>query len=502
MLEAKNRYTFLILLVMITLFDVGLLHADEAPVPPAKALRPIARIEIPGACLSMGPALPATKNRPAQPATPYGGDLRIGDLDGDSVVDFIVFKSVGGLKPCYIGAFTWTGKVLWERGDKDRTVTALERKVETYDTDSPSRPGPVLVVDIDGDDETEVVAMMLPAAVTETSVWEMDDMELVVLNGKTGDVERRAAPEPFRQASAYNAEGKRQVPNFVHQRLLAADFRGTGGPHDFAVKIGNGVLAFNHKLEVLWTYTNKYGQYGRHSSYIPTVGDVDADGKDELCGGNFLIDDDGSVMWEKMMAEHNDSVRIVEWDGDLSNGNEIVLSGFGQVVNSDGEVLVKLGKERVPHGQEVRCGPFREEVSGIQMAVRYNGHRRDILLAGREGRVIADFKVDPTHINVGMETVFFHGRDEPALLYSPASLYNGFGHEVFSLVGMPPESRKGRMGWYHCIPADLDGSGRDSMVIYDAYADEVFVYSAQPFEPMPPKGYVHTQRQWNVRLMD
>ena len=94
--------------------------------------------------------------------------------------------------------------------------------------------------------------------------------------------------------------------------------------------------------------------------------------------------------------------------------------------------------------------------------------------------------VDPSPVNVGMETVDWSGPAEPALLFSPCALYDGQGRKVVTVPGLPPPSGKGRMGWFHCIPAPLDGSGRESIVLYDPYTDEVFVYGANPLASDPP----------------
>ncbi|HIL08807.1 MAG TPA: hypothetical protein EYG11_08915 [Candidatus Latescibacteria bacterium] len=48
-----------------------------------------------------------------------GGDIRIGDLSGDGRMDFLVYKSLGGIKPSFLGAFTLEGEVLWSLGDKE-----------------------------------------------------------------------------------------------------------------------------------------------------------------------------------------------------------------------------------------------------------------------------------------------------------------------------------------------------------------------------------------------
>ena len=72
----------------------------------------------------------------------YGGDVRLGNLRGTGQVDFLAYRSVdvahdeGGMKPCFLGAFTADGEVLWSVGEGG---------------DQPCRPGPVAVFDVDGD---------------------------------------------------------------------------------------------------------------------------------------------------------------------------------------------------------------------------------------------------------------------------------------------------------------------------------------------------------------
>jgi hypothetical protein len=467
---------------------------------PAKAFRQ-GHIRIPETLLSDAVQENARDGRSGVAYT-FGGDIRIGDLDGDGTVDFVLAKALGGMKTCYIAAFTWDGRVLWTWGDKNRRVASSDKPGESYTAQPPARPGPLLVADIDGDGRNEVVAVVLDSTTTKTSLWDMKGTTFLVLDGQTGQVKRSASVEPLSKADARGPSGQIEESNYVHQRLLAADFRGTAGPHDFVIKIGNSVIACDSDLRVLWTYENKFWEYGRHSSYIPCVGDMDGDGKDEVFGGNYVLDHDGRVVWERLMAEHNDSVAIVDWDGDPANGREGVLSGFGQVVNFRGDVLVRLGPEVVPHGQEVRCGPFLSDVPGLQMAVRFNGHRPDILIADRSGKVLTRFKLDRTPLNVGMETVRWDGPDHPDLLFSPPSLWDGKGRRVVSLADLPKPTGRGRMSWFHCIPADLEGRGRESVVLFDPCSNEVFIYGAQPLGRTPPRGYRHTSRQYNVRLTD
>lgn len=53
----------------------------------------------------------------------FGGDIRIGDLRGTGQIDFLVYRSCddahdgGGMKPCFLGAFTLDGEPIWRVGN-------------------------------------------------------------------------------------------------------------------------------------------------------------------------------------------------------------------------------------------------------------------------------------------------------------------------------------------------------------------------------------------------
>ncbi|MFN2351284.1 MAG: hypothetical protein ABR497_05005, partial [Kiritimatiellia bacterium] len=81
----------------------------------------------------------------------YGGDVRIGDLRNQQMMDFIVYRAdpletkrgkTGCAKPVFIGAFDQEGNEIWSHG-----AGGVQ----------PARPGAVAIHDIDGDGRVEVI---------------------------------------------------------------------------------------------------------------------------------------------------------------------------------------------------------------------------------------------------------------------------------------------------------------------------------------------------------
>ena len=412
----------------------------------------------------------------------YAGDVRVGDLRGSGEVDFLVYRSrdvahdEGGMKPCFMGAFTADGRVLWSAGSGGM---------------QPCRPGPVAVHDIDGDGRAEIITFFVDSG-RGAAPDSMADVTVRILDGGTGQVLRTAAPEALRSASGRGA-------NWAHQRILCADFRGLGAARDFVVKLGTRIVACADSLEVLWTYESRWSEYGDCPAYIPAVGDVDGDGCDEVNGGYFLLDHDGAPLWEAKLGRHMDSVAVATWD----DGRPYAFcSGYGHVVAADGSVAVALGEQVVPHGQELRLGPFVGPVDRQQMAIRYNGHHPDILVADADGRVVRRLRINDSNNNTGMEVVYWNGAGANALLYNGGMLWDLERGTSIILPELPACEPVGRMAWYHCIAANLCGDEREELILYDPWSPEIYLYTPYPFAADAFGGYRPTPRQYNVRLMD
>jgi len=169
-------------------------------------------------------------------------------------------------------------------------------------------------------------------------------------------------------------------------------------PSPFSPKLGQKLFAFNDRLEPLWVYDipTQWQEYGTHTAYIPTVGDIDGDGRDE----------------------------------------------------------------------------------------------------------------SPN--NTGMEAVWLHGQDRPALIVNGGTLFTGKGTSLGCLPGLPEltmpiakQERPGwRMAWYHTIPADLCGDAKEEILVYNPWDTDVFIYTAGAVDESAYRGYRPEPRQYNPRLMD
>lgn len=410
-------------------------------------------------------------------ALTYGGDVRIGDLTGDGQVDFLVFRSVDeGMKPCFLGAFDLNGCPRWQVGNGG---------------DQPARPGPVAIHDIDGDGRNEVICFFLNPDVSGP-VDSMSNVVVQIRDGATGAVKKQASPGILQ---ACQGSG----PNWVHQRILIANLRGNPTPRDFIIKLGEMLLAFDDDLRLLWSYAIRWNEYSRCTAYIPAVGDIDGDGCDEVTGGYYLLDHDGTPLWEKHLAQHMDSVAITEWD---DGQVRVICSGGGHVVDAEGQTVLCLGEAVVPHGQEVRVADFLADSRGPEMVLRYRGHTPEVMVVNTHGDVLYRFQLNDSPNFTGMEAVYWGGPDAAALLYNGGMLWHATGEPFAPLPGLPQLVGSERMGWYHCIPANVCGDEREEVVLYNPWDRFVHVYTPMPFDADAFTAYHPSPRQYNPRLMD
>lgn len=404
----------------------------------------------------------------------YGGDIRVGNLTSNDQPEFLVYRcdTTSELKPCFLGAFTQAGDILWQTGSGGH---------------QPLRPASVTLYDINNDGIDEVICFYHQPK-KNVAKEAMSDVVFQIRNGTTGNVIEEKTPAAIEQATGWG-------PNWCHQRLLIANLRGTPHPQDIVVKLGEKILAFDNHLNLLWQYTIQWNDYGQCAAYIPSVGDINNDGRDEINGGYFILNANGTPRWEQQLAPNMDSVAITPWDNKTPRA---ICSGGGHVLDMDGNIICALGEALVPHGQEIRIGHFRTDHKAPQMVIRYNGHQPDVLLADNSGNLIQRFQLNNSPNETGMEVV--HWQKGHDLIYNGGCLFDGKGNTL-PLPNLPPPVGPAKMGWYHCIPGHFRGGSFEDILLYNPWAAELFIYGAAHSKETENK-FKNTARQFNARLMD
>ena len=140
------------------------------------------------------------------------------------------------------------------------------------------------------------------------------------------------------------------------------------------------IHALDRNLNPLWHAP--IGDIGVLFGHYVFAGDLDADEKEEVMipdqeGNFYLLDDSGSMLWEKNVREiandselsHVDYALIADVDGDPRNGNELILAdevSGGGLYNRDGRLLWRVTAD-VSHGQHCAVAEVRADKKGKEV---------------------------------------------------------------------------------------------------------------------------------------
>ena len=436
-----------------------------------------------------------------------GSYLCLGDLDGDGRVDYLLYKNGSAYTvPGRLTALDHDGKLLWEVGD---TSLASHLSVGSAGVGQPGTTpalrGIATIYDIDQDGQAEVIA----------ELWQNDRPTLCIIDGRRGEI-RRQIDSPLdmtiRQPAAL---GDRQ-PSRSHPVIRIARLHGPDGPPSIVLKYGasNGIdchaFALDASLKVLWHIAG-----GKHSmGHIPTVADVDADGKDEIVLGHMLADHDGRVMWDRgeEFTWHADTTAVADLVGD--GGRQVVLSvcgvGPAYCLSPDGAILWRKTREEVEHGQAVWCGNFIAEEAGQEVIVCGRGHVGYFLtLRGSDGATLARFthrRLLPAYPDFPTVVNWQSMAVQSLWIPQDRALVDGRGEVVAELGDLDEYVGKK----LHCgtswrpvgaqaFAVDLLGDERDELVLYEPYAGESIFIFANPDSPSAQKPYVAQPNAYNIR---
>ncbi len=415
----------------------------------------------------------------------------LGDLDADGKVDFLLYRQGPQTTPGYVVALNHDGKKLWEIGDP-----SIQSHMPDGVGKEPALRGLALIYDIDQDGRSEVI----------TEFWKDGKPMLYVLDGATGTIEQ-VRESPFDLAVR---GGKRSR---CHPLGRIVFLQGRDKPPSLVMIFGASgfvpchAVALDAKLQAIWHLTAD----GKAMAHVPTVGDVDGDGRDEIVCGTLLADSGGKVIWEKKYLNHADCTAILE----TGKSEKTVLvsicnTGPAACLSPRGETLWEKTRAEVSHGQGIWAGDFIENRPGLEAIILRSGHRGDFLtVRAEDGTSLATFQHRrelegypdfPCVVNWKNRQI--------QSLWIPIDrcLVDGFGNVVADL-GEHEEPVSNRLRWgttksqvaTQAFAVDLSGDERDELVLYQPYSGQSLLIFTQADSDGRAKPYAHQPSVYNIQ---
>ncbi len=440
--------------------------------------------------------------------TPYAGSyVSPGDLNNDGRLDYLLYKNGSAYTvPGRLIAINDEGKLLWQVGDVtlEKHLDAGKAEVGEPGT-TPALRGVAVVYDIDRDGCSEVIC----------ELWEDNQPWLCVLDGATGEVERKIVSPINMAIRQPGANGNRQ-PGRSHPVLRIAHLRGKDGEPAIILKYGvsNGIdcyaFALDKNLEIIWQVVGTPHSMG----HIPTVADVDNDGYDEVVLGHMLVDDDGRVLWDKGegFTWHADCTAVASLRGGVEKQILISVCGVGPLYCLDvkGNILWSRPRDQVEHGQALWVGNFIDDVAGPEVIACVRGHvGAFITFRGADGETLAEFshrRQEGSYPDFP-SVVNWQSTDKQCLwLPQDRVLVDGRGNIIAELGELDEEvADKLNVGtsWRpvgaQAFALDVCSDERDEIILYEPYAGTVLCIFMNPDSQMTAKKYVPQPAAYNIR---
>ncbi|MFT3870958.1 MAG: rhamnogalacturonan lyase [Nibricoccus sp.] len=294
--------------------------------------------------LSIPLQIPAGGTTPDGVAYTYSAnDCSLGDVDGDGTYEIVLKWDPSNSKDnsqsgytgnVYIDAYKLNGIRLW-RIDLGRNIRAGAHYTQ------------FMVYDFDGDGKAEMMCKTAPGTVDGTGVnvlmgsdsatadyrnssgYVLSGPEyLTVFNGQTGKAMATTAYLPARgTVSSWGDSYGNRVDRFVAAVAYLDGTRPSAvfgrGYYTRLVRVAwdwrNGQLTQRWNFDSNTSGNSAYAGQGNHQL---TVGDVDGDGKDEVCNGASAINDNGTGLYANGLG-HGDALHMSVFDPSLGGGQQV-----------------------------------------------------------------------------------------------------------------------------------------------------------------------------------
>lgn len=243
----------------------------------------------------------------------------VGDLDGDGDYDFVVDRhSTLGAYEQFLEAYTNDGVFLWRMAMGPNSVDQYAHEPGSSAI-SVGHGDNVTVYDMDGDGRAEVLVRTSNGVVfgdgaVQTAGANNTVQFLSAVNGQTGaELSRATVPNPRiadgpiagHMGIAY-LDGKR--PSLIYS---AKNREGSGDFH-------GAITAWDWRggaLTQRWTWENSGAVHAPEGHQI-RIADVDNDGRDEFVDIGFVMDDDGTQLFNLPEVVHGDRFHVADINPD------------------------------------------------------------------------------------------------------------------------------------------------------------------------------------------
>lgn len=360
--------------------------------------------------------------------------LRIGDLDGDGRLDFVLIQPDSGFDERYFPhsvlsatAYTPDGDILWQIGKP------------SYDTKPCKSDIPAQIYDIDRDGNNEFLCVT--------------DGSFCIFDGKTGELKRRC-PLP----------GK-----YAHDCFSIADLEGVGYPRNIIIKNRYHQLwALDQNFNVLWTFKGNIGHY-------PLVYDINGDGKDEIIAGKFVLNSCGEVLMQFDTVDFPSCIYV----GDLNMSKEasILIGGNKTIVYTpDGTIKWELNTSASTASLvagNIRTDCFGQEIAGFFTENEKSDYTNGLFLVDYHGNSLFKEKRNDYINNTDVSSIYnFDGSNSDMISVvtdENIKIYDGYMNPVFLI----PKTGD-------IYSADIIADGRYQIILYDG--QNIEIYSSEEYE--------------------